>query len=213
MDVSQSTAAPILSTPTRLRLFASALKYLAGKALTILVTIFVGVFITMLIVNYPPGTGTEPNKSPFELRLETEIDSFVRNSLYNGTIIVPGPIDYEAQAEILTNQMRAEVGLDLPFWPRNLLWTLKALTFDWGQLDSSYIQALGMGAPVEADAYGNAVLHYLPNTLLLVGTAYLLVFLLGMPLALYLARNYGSRLDRLVTVLSPISSVPSWVFA
>ncbi|HKY55503.1 MAG TPA: ABC transporter permease, partial [Anaerolineales bacterium] len=213
MDVSQGTAAPVISTPTRLRLFISALKYLAAKALTILVTIFVGVFITMLIVNYPPGAGDEPNKSPFEVRLEQQIDLIVRSSLYSGTIIVSGPADFDAQAEILTNQLRAEVGLDLPFWPHNLLWTFKALTFDWGGLDSSFIQALGMGASVEPDTVGNAVLHYFPNTLLLVGTSYLLVFVLGMPLALYLARNYGSRLDRLVTVLSPISSVPSWVFA
>ncbi|HXQ33881.1 MAG TPA: ABC transporter permease, partial [Anaerolineales bacterium] len=213
MDVSQGTAAPLLSAPTRLRLFLSALKYLAAKALTILVTIFVGVFITMLIVNYPPGIGAEPNKSPFEVRLESEIDWVVRNSLYSGSIIIPGPIEYEEHYQFLTNKLRAEVGLDLPYWPRNLLWTFKALTFDWGELDSSSIQTLGMGAIADADAYGNAVLHYFPNTLLLVGTSYLLVFLLGMPLALYLARNYGSRLDRLVTVLSPISSVPSWVFA
>src|SRR6185436_15199198 len=53
----------------------------------------------------------------------------------------------------------------------------------------------------------------LPNTLLLIGSAYLLVFLIGMPLALYLARHHGSRLDRFLTILSPISSVPSWVFA
>jgi peptide/nickel transport system permease protein len=213
MDISQGTAAPLLSAPTRLRLFLSALKYLAAKALTILVTIFVGVFITMLIVNYPPGIGTDPNKSPFEVRLESEIDWVVRNSLYSGSIIIPGPIEYETHYQFLTNKLRAEVGLDLPYWPRNLLWTFKALTFDWGELDSSFIQTLGMGAIADADAYGNAVLHYFPNTLLLVGTSYLLVFLLGMPLALYLARNYGSRLDRLVTVLSPISSVPSWVFA
>ena len=208
-----SPSKPALSAPTRTSLWVSALRYLAGKAFTILVTIFVGVFITMLIVNYPPGAGSEPNKSPFEVRLESEIDWAVQQTFYNGTIIVSGPAEYEAQYEILTNQLRAEVGLDLPYWPRNLLWTFKALTFDWGQLDSSAIQTLDLGGGGETDVYGNAVLHYLPNTLLLVGTAYLLVFLLGMPLALYLARNYGSRLDRLVTILSPISSVPSWVFA
>ena len=211
MAADQVTAAPLVSTPTRKRLWASALRYLAGKALTILLTIFMGVFITMLIVNYPPGVGNEPNKSPFQMRLEDEIAWVVRSSLYSGTIIVPNATDYQAQYDFLTNKLRTEVGLDLPYWPRNLLWTFKALTFDWGKLDSSFIQSLGMRAV--PDDYENAVLNNLPNTLLLVGTAYLLVFLLGMPLALYLARNYGSRLDRLVTVLSPISSVPSWVFA
>ncbi|HET9907315.1 MAG TPA: ABC transporter permease, partial [Anaerolineales bacterium] len=208
-----SSSKPDLIAPTRIRLWVSAFRYLAGKALTILVTIFMGVFITMLIVNYPPGRGAEPTKSPFQVRLESEIDRFVQSMLYSGTIPFQGPADFEAQYESLSNQLRAEAGLDLPFWPRNLLWTFNALTFNWGELDSTFIQSLGTGGGFETDVYGNAVLHFLPNTLLLVGISYLLVFLLGMPLALYLARNYGSRLDRLVTILSPISSVPSWVFA
>ncbi|HET6824212.1 MAG TPA: ABC transporter permease subunit, partial [Anaerolineales bacterium] len=213
MDVSQGTAAPILPKPSRLRLILSAARYLAGKALTILLTIFVAVFITMLIVNYPPGAGDEPNKSPFELRLEQNIGWIVQGALYDkGMFFNSGP-EYEEQFEILANQLREEVGLTLPYWPRNLLWTLKALTFDWGDLDISMLEPLGIIAPSNYNPANNIVLVYLPNTLLLVGTAYLLVFLLGMPLALYLARNYGSRLDRVVTILSPISSVPSWVFA
>ena len=41
----------------------------------------------------------------------------------------------------------------------------------------------------------------------------MLVFLIGMPLSLYLARRYGTWLDRLTALLSPVSSIPSWVFA
>src|SRR5687768_8291458 len=213
MDVSQGTAATILPKPSRLRLILSAARYLGGKALTILLTIFVAVFITMLIVNYPPGAGDEPNKSPFELRLEQNIGWIVQGTLYDrGMFFNSGP-EYEEQFEILANQLREDVGLTLPYWPRNLLWTFKALTFDWGDLDISMLEPLGISAPSNYHPGNNIVLVYLPNTLLLVGTAYLLVFLLGMPLALYLARNYGSRLDRVVTILSPISSVPSWVFA
>ena len=33
--------------------FFSAFRYLGGKALSILATIFIGVFLTILIVNYP----------------------------------------------------------------------------------------------------------------------------------------------------------------
>lgn len=212
MDISQG-AAPILLKPSRLRLFLSAARYLAGKALTILLTIFVAVLITMLIVNYPPGAGDEPTKSPFEVRLEQNIGWIVQGTLYDrGMFFNSGP-EYEEQFEILANQLREEVGLNLPYWPRNLLWTFKALTFDWGDLDMSLLEPVGISAPSNYNPSNNIVLAYFPNTLLLVGTAYLLVFLLGMPLALYLARNYGSRLDRVVTILSPISSVPSWVFA
>jgi peptide/nickel transport system permease protein len=213
MGVSQSVSTPLVSTPTRTRLWVSALRYLAGKAVTILLTIFVGVFITMLIVNYPGGRGGEPGVSPFELRLESQIDSAVRSAMYQGTIIIPSGRDYDQQVEFLKAKMREDVGLNLPFLPRNLLWTIKSLSFNWGELSASNIQPLGIGQIRKSSIPDNPVLQYFPNTLLLVGTAYLLAFLLGMPLALYLARNHGSRLDRLVTILSPISSVPSWVFA
>ncbi len=167
----------------------------------------------MLIVNYPPGMGDEPTKSPFEVRLEQNIGWIVQGALYDRGIFTTSGREYEEQFELIANQLRTEVGLDLPFWPRNLLWTFKALTFDWGDLDMSLLEPMGISAPSNYNPSTNIVLVYFPNTLLLVGTAYLLVFLLGMPLALYLARNYGSRLDRVVTILSPISSVPSWVFA
>ncbi len=200
-------------TPTRARLFWSAAKYLAGKALTILVTIFVGVFITMLIVGYPSGNGSEPGKSPFESRLESEIAQYVQSSFYNGIVIYdPNAGLIEDQMSALTEKLRSEAGLNLPYLPRNLLWTFKALSFNWGELNPTYVEQIGTG-PRSTDVSDNVILQFLPNTLLLVGTAYLLVFLIGMPLALYLARQHGSRLDRVMAILSPISSVPSWVFA
>ena len=95
-----------ITTPSSARLLLSAARYLAGKALTILIIIFVGVFLTMLIVSYPTGGGDEPGKSPFELRLETQIDQIVRSSMYAGTI----PLDSNGQPDrqctiLLTNQV------------------------------------------------------------------------------------------------------------
>lgn len=55
------------------------------------------------------------------------------------------------------------------------------------------------------------ILQYLPFTLLLVGTAYLLIFLLGLPLALFLSQHHNSWFDRFITTLAPLSSIPSWV--
>lgn len=190
------------------------MRYLAGKALTILTTIFMGVLITILIVNYPADAEGGPSKSPFELKLEGDIYQTVRGNIYSGTFPYDpgmGPT-FEDQIAGYSAILREQVGLNLPPLPRNLLWTLKSLTFDWGELTTVYFQPLTAGLVFDAGS-NNIVLQHLPNTLLLVGTAYLLVFLLGLPLALYLARHHGSRLDRIVTVLSPISSVPSWVFA
>ena len=208
--ISSSVAVP---TPSRTRLFVSAARYLFGKALTILVTIFAGVFVTLLIVSYPTGGGDEPGMSPFQLRLETQIDLVLRSSMYDGTI----PLDANGQpdqlaVQALNEKLRSDAGLDLPYLPRQLLWTVKALAFKWGELIPVGTNPIGLG-PRSRFYSKNIALEALPNTLLLVGTAYLLVFLIGIPLALHLARNHDSWLDRFLTILSPVSSVPSWVFA
>jgi len=201
------------STPPHARLVMRNVRYLAGKALTIAATIFVGVFITVMIANQPSRRGLGPPESPFETSLESQIYLVVRSAINNGTInqMFPGLSD-QAQEAALTERLRIEAGLELPYLPRYLLWTIKALTFNWGQLGN---RAAGgytaFTTPVRGSA-SDIILQYLPNTLLLTGVSYLLVLLLGMPISLYLARNYGKRADRLFALLSPISSVPSWVF-
>src|SRR5215212_6713803 len=141
--ISSSVAVP---TPSRTRLFVSAARYLFGKALTILVTIFAGVFVTLLIVSYPTGGGDEPGMSPFQLRLETQIDLVLRSSMYDGTI----PLDANGQPDQLAVQalyekLRSDAGLDLPYLPRQLLWTVKALAFKWGELIPVGTNPIGLG--------------------------------------------------------------------
>lgn len=179
-------------------------RYLAGKAITIALTIFTGVFLTVLLASQPSQRGMGPPVSPFETSLEAQIFVIVR--LNSGLF---GPDADKEKIAAMTEQLRTEAGLNLPYLPRHLLWTIKALTFDWGKLGDRH----GGWASTRITKAGasDIILQYLPNTLLLIGTAYLLVFLIGMPLSLYLSRNYGGWLDRLFAILSPISSVPSWV--
>jgi peptide/nickel transport system permease protein len=200
----------VLSTPTRVNVVFSAARYLAGKALTILITIFLAVLITMVIVDVPADVGGGLKMSPFQMRLESQIDEVIQISAYNG--LIPRDANgqpLQAEVNAIKERLGSEVGLGLPYVPRYLLWSYKALTFNWGELDPAYLSELG----VKDKPQPNSILQSLPNTLLLVGIAYLLVFLIGMPFSLYLARHYGGWLDRTMTVLSPISSVPSWVFA
>ncbi|MEW6400748.1 MAG: ABC transporter permease subunit [Chloroflexota bacterium] len=187
------------SVPTRARLFMRAAQYLAGKALTVAVTIFLAVFITVLLANQPSRRGLGPLVSPFEESLERQISLAVRQALSSG----PYGVSNQAEVEALTEKFREEAGLNLPYLPRFLLWTVKALSFDWGALD------LGFG---KSGSARDVILQHLPDTLLLIGTAYLLIFLIGIPLSLYLARKPGSRADRLFAILAPLSSMPSWVF-
>lgn len=194
--------------PSHTQQIMRVVRFLTGKLFTIAVTIFVGVFITVLLTNQPSRRGLGPPVSPFETSLEAQINIIARQGLwyYSGT---ENGDELSAQIEARTNQLRNEMGLNLPFLPRNLLWTYKALTFDWGPLgvrQANWASARNLKAGA-----ADIILHYLPNTLLLIGASYLLVFLMGMPLALHLSRNYGGKLDRLFAALSPISSVPSWV--
>lgn|GEM_PF-19091 len=202
-----------LTTPSQKRLVMRNVRYLAGKALTIAATIFIGVFITVMIANQPSRRGLGPLESPFERSIESQIYLVVRSAFNNGTInqMFPGLSD-QAQEAALTERLRIEAGLELPYLPRYLLWTIKALTFNWGQLGN---RVAGGYTAFSTQIKGSAreiILQYLPHTLLLTGISYLLVLLLGMPISLFLARNYGKWVDKLFALLSPISSVPSWVF-
>lgn len=181
-------------------------RYLVVKVLTIAITIFAGVFLTVLIANQPSRRGLGPPVSPFETSLEAQIFVIAHHSFWASN--TDNSEDIKAQVDALTRELRTEMGLDLPYLPRNLLWTVKALTFDWGRLGNRHG---GWASARTTASASDIIVHYLPNTLLLIGTAYLIVFLIGMPIALYLSRHYGGRLDRLFAVLSPVSSVPSWV--
>ncbi len=202
-----------LQIPSITRVWMSALCYLAGKALITGVTIFVGVYLTVLLANQPPPRGIGPARSPFEISLEDQIDLFLRISVSNGTIDrlqngIPNP----DQLVALEKQLREDAGLELPKFQRYLLWTIKALTFNWGELTFNSAESVRFGSDKDSNNK-DIVLESLPNTLLLVGLAYLIIFSISMPLSLYLARNYGNWLDRIFAALSPVSSVPSWVIA
>lgn len=74
------------SAPTQVNLVLSAARYLAGKAMTVLTTIFVAVFITMVMVDVPADVGGGVKMSPFQMQLESHIDWVINVSAYNGLI-------------------------------------------------------------------------------------------------------------------------------
>jgi peptide/nickel transport system permease protein len=55
-------------------------------------------------------------------------------------------------------------------------------------------------------------LERLPNTVLLFTTTQLLLFFIGLFTGLFLARRYGSLLDRLSVLFAPLSSMPGWFY-
>jgi peptide/nickel transport system permease protein len=173
--------------------------FLLGKLAMILLTIFAGVFLTVLIVSR--SGQLEKNARS---QIERYINQYRFDPAYASTQTDPNWID------AMRANLEEEAGLNLPFWPRQLRWTMNALLLDWGKaLDtSSNMVYASMRSNLTTRGL---ILDYLPNTLLLVGSANLLIFVLGIPLALYLSSRYGNWLDRLISLLVPLSSIPGWV--
>ncbi len=194
------------------RAIKNTLKFLATKALLIGLTIFLGVFITVSIIDQPvPGYfGDIP--SQLEMKLEEEIDATVRQRIPEMRQTMLSDQDVVDAIIDLRVDLTIESGLHLDKFPRRLFWTFKALSLNWGSFNVVDIPRMGLYVfSSELVSLNRIVLEYLPFTLLLAGAAYLLVFLLGIPLALVAARNYGRFIDRFLAILAPISSIPSWV--
>jgi peptide/nickel transport system permease protein len=108
--------------------------------------------------------------------------------------------------ETQTRQEIERLHLDEPFFPRRsfqYLWN--AISLQLGRAE--YISSDSGSAQVTL-----ILLERLPTTLLLFGTAQLLIFFVALFVALILSRLYGSFLDKLVIALAPSSSAPAWFY-
>lgn len=193
--------------------FLGAFRYLFKKVILIFLTIFIGTFITVLIIN-------RPIPSPFGMR-EPRLDATIRARIERvvGFYRMDHPEinslavqDRETLLNDYRTQLTDESGLNDPFLKKHITWTLNALTFDWGRVGVTNVRPLEFFAQGRTRFNLNEViLQYLPMTLLLVGTSYLLLFVFGLPLALFLSQNTHKWYDRLITWIAPLSSIPSWV--
>jgi peptide/nickel transport system permease protein len=175
-------------------------RYILTKTVTILITIFVGVFITVVLAN---------RGGQIDISVENEVIDKM-NELspgWNWTYVSATP-ERKAAIDQLRWDLDEAAGLHLPYWPRHLLWTWKALRLDWR---AKVRVTVPPGSAYHSLVASSIILTDLPHTLLLVGTAFLLLFLIGIPLALFLFRVQGSFLDRLMTVLAAATPIPSWV--
>ena len=187
--------------------------YLGKKAILIALTIFIGTFLTIQIMNRPVVTGysTAPPQldTLVEGQVQEEISEFYRENSFISDL------SEEEQAVIdqeLRATLNADFGLDLPRFQRHLKWTINALTFDWGRLRVGEQTQWGIFNTQRSVNLNQIILEYLPNTLILVCTAYLLAFLIGLPLALTMSRNYGMWYDKIFSFFAALSSIPSWVY-
>jgi peptide/nickel transport system permease protein len=103
-----------------------------------------------------------------------------------------------------TNELK-KIGFDKPFIYRSVLYLRDALTLSLGR-------ALFISSNSGSKSVRIIILERLPNTILLFTTTQLLLFFIGLFAGLFLARRYGSLLDRLSVLFAPLSSMPGWFY-
>ncbi len=180
--------------------FRRVFTYSIVRIVTIGITIVVGVFLAIVVANKGKGFDNTVRD-----RLQREARRQAASSGYSYF-----SDEQDAEVHKIFQQLAEEAGLNDPYLEKHLKYTWAALRLDLGNaIFARQRTAYWLGQ--QSAAVKDILIDRLPNTLLLVGTADFLVFVVGIPLSLYLSRNYGNWIDKLLNLLSPLSSVPSWV--
>ncbi len=173
------------------------IKYTLVRAVTLVITVVIGVYLTILIANMG-GFVDEIMQGEIRERITLEVTMNPANQ----------NLSPDAQKKLIESQIANEVkrlGLNQPFVIRSVRYLGNALMLNLGR-------AVNMSSDSGSRQVRLIILERLPPTLLLMGTANLFLFFGSVFLALTLSRSYGSVLDRLVIALSPTSAAPAWFY-
>ena len=173
------------------------LRLLAGLA-----TVTVGVYLTILIANMG-GALDDIRRAQFQEQAAALVAGLVQT---DPNVRAMSPEERNALTQREFERFERRFGMDQPFAIRSVRSLWAALTLD-----------LGFAENMTSDAGSKQVrliiLERLPATLVLFGTAYLLLFFLTLFGGLALSRQYGSWLDKGVIALAPTSAAPAWFYA
>ena len=173
------------------------LRYLIVRAVSLFLTVVVGVYIAILIANMG-GYVDQIRKA----QIREQVGSAVQadRSL---RLLPPAELRRVIDQRIELEEQR--LGLDRPFILRSFNYLGDALSLSLGRAErltsdkgSRQVRAI--------------ILERLPATLVLFGTADLIVFFAAILAALFLSRRYGGFLDRAVIALVPTSAAPAWFY-
>jgi peptide/nickel transport system permease protein len=173
------------------------LKYTAARAVLLLATVVVAVYLTIVIAN-----------------MGGAVDEIRRGQIREGVAMAMS-MDTEMRRlptaernRLINEQVRMaeeRYGLDQPFVLRSFSFLRNALTLNLGKAEN--LTSDSGSREVRA-----IILERLAPTLLLFATANLFLFFFSVAMALFLSRRYGSILDRIVIALSPTSAAPAWFY-
>ena len=168
------------------------------RAVTLLLAVVIAVYLTVIIANL----GGE-----LDIVRRSEIRLMVGLAVYEDPANRGRPAEELQQlVDELVQVQYERYGLDRPFFPeRSLDYLQRALSLQLGRSER-------MTSDAGSRMVHNIVLERLPYTLLLFGTAELILFFMALFMALFLSRRYGSFFDRLIIALAPTSAAPGWFY-
>ena len=172
-------------------------KFLARRSLTLFITVVIATYITIIIANMG-GFVDEIVKSEALFRIGQSIR---QNPAYKN-------LNQSEIERIIQEQYELEIkriGLDKPFLYRSFIYLKDALTLELGR-------ALYLTSDSGSRSVKLIILERLPATILLFTTIQLVIFFSSLFMGLYLSRHYGSKLDKAIIALSPLSSMPGWFY-
>lgn len=172
-------------------------RYTAVRGVALLATVTIGVYIAIMIANM--GGYVD------DIRIASFSDAAGMRARFEPSLQgKPASVRQAWIEEQVAMEIR-RLGLDRPFIYRSFEYLRDALTLSLGRAE--YISSDSGSSNVRL-----IILERLPITLVLFGTAQVLVFLLAVSVALFLSRRYGSFFDRMVIAFAPTSSAPPWFY-
>ncbi|HWP56775.1 MAG TPA: ABC transporter permease [Candidatus Acidoferrales bacterium] len=178
-------------------IFARVARYIVGRGISLFITVVIGVYLAILIANMG-GYVDEIRKAQIREQVGSTMlaDPKMR-------ALPPGEVRRLMDQQIELEEKR--LGLD-----RHFIWR------SFGYLKDALTLSLGRAERLTSDTGSRQVrailLERLPATLLLFGTADLIIFFTAIFAALSLSRRYGSFLDRAIVALAPTSAAPAWFY-
>jgi peptide/nickel transport system permease protein len=184
-------------TSKGLSTFLRVAKYAGVRILSLAVTVVIGLYLTILIANM----GGYVDKIRLAQIREDVNAGIAGNPAYRNLTV-------EQRVSLANQRIESRVhalGMDKPFIIRSFVFLKDAITLNLGR-------AYNMASNSGSNSVRLIILERLPPTLILFGVADLVLFFTALFTALSLSRRYGSWMDKLTVVLTPLSSAPGWFY-
>ena len=177
--------------------FMRMVRYTAVRFVTTVITVTIGVYLTILIANMGGYV---------DVMMRSEVtDNTTQAIMANKAFQNLAP---EVRQKLVDEKVASEIerlGLNQPFAIRSVRYLVNGLTLNLGR-------AINMTSDHGSKQVRLILLERLPATLLLAGTSSLVLFFASVFIALSLSRKYGNWLDKLTIALSPTSAAPPWFY-